>query len=78
MDTLFERKSEIEEWLTACSERPEVPDFLTHILHIDNSEIGRQINMFLAKPVSRPGLSTHNVKFVPLKKSFGIIGSGKT
>ena len=77
LDTLLSRKSEIEGWLTTCSENPEVPLFLTHMLHIDNAEIGRQINMFMAKPVSRPGLSTHNVKFVPLKKSFGIMGTGK-
>lgn len=78
LDLLLQQKGDIEDWLCACSEHPDVPQFLTHMLHIDNSEIGRQINMFMSKPVSRPGLSTHNVKFVPLKKSFGILGSGKT
>lgn len=75
LEAMYQARDKVQEWLCANKEDPIEPDLLSDVLHIDNAEISRQINMFMAKPVSRPGLSTHGVKFSQPSKFLGFGGS---
>ena len=75
---IISAKTAINNWICSTDENATVPLTLVNLLHIENDEIAKQVNLVMSKPVQRPGLSTHNTSFAASSKNFFGFGTGKS